>query len=680
VHFTNNEFEIAQTSPYSQNIAGTGIYAMASSPIVGSSCICSVNEGNPTDITAQTLFTNGSDYTHPSQFRNFKYGIRLSGDGGIQNPVIRNSVFQDNQYGIWVGAQNATTIYRNKFNIPDLHLIEQCAGVFLGKCNHYNVSRNVFEGQANSQYNSVGVYVKDSPENANEIYLNDFDHLKYGIIAEGDQAENSPVLGGLQLLCGQYSNVTWSNSVVPHLGQTFAEIAIEQGFQSSPQPSSVSDLAGNLFANASVSSSPFSDYFNCMGCNIIKYHAHDSNSNSAVVPVNISNNVMVDESNIPFTSRLEACPIEHALLPEKLLLVEQVELNDSIINVEKAQYFQLIDGGQTGAVVTFISNLNNSSSLIRESLLPLCPYLSVTALDTLLDRSASMNPWHLSELLIACSPLDPVLLKRINDEVALPIYFLGLINEYQEGGNERLQKETMIQAANINKNRAFEKLMEIEVSGDSIARNYSELETLFESNNDLSESTMLYEIYRVQGKFEDASAVYEAYLRDTLSAEENAFNDLIFEISNNGGYAFADSSQQQALQSLINSEESIRMQVKSTLELITKEPFECEFIYPEIPKSKTNLIAETPIKISLLEVYPNPVSDDFSVGFVLPADQRNSMLNIYNDLGQLIEQVDLSKDNGIHYLNARNWQSGLYIVDLIVNSKAVESKSIVVKH
>jgi virulence-associated protein VapD len=74
------------------------------------------------------------------------------------------------------------------------------------------------------------------------------------------------------------------------------------------------------------------------------------------------------------------------------------------------------------------------------------------------------------------------------------------------------------------------------------------------------------------------------------------------------------------------------------------------------------------------------VSDDFSVGFVLPADQRNSMLNVYNDLGQLIEQVDLSKDNGIHYLNARNWQSGLYILDLIANGKVVESKSIVVKH
>jgi hypothetical protein len=683
VKFTNSEFEIAQTSLYSQSNAGSGIYSLASSPIVRSACICTpntFNEGNPSDITAQTLFTTSSDYTHPSLFRNFKYGIRLSGDGGIQNPVIRNSVFQDNQYGIWVGAQNATTIYRNKFKIPDLHLIEQCAGVFLGKCNHYNVSRNVFEGEENSQYNSVGVYVKDSPENANEIYLNDFDHLKYGIIAEGDQAENSPVLGGLQLLCGKYSNVTWSNSVVPHLGESFAEIAVDQGHQTYPQVTSSSDLAGNLFANASTSASPFSDYFNCMGCNIIKYHAHDSNSNSAVVPDNITSNVLVDENNIPFTSRWNACPVEHALLPEKSLLVELVELNDSIINVEKAQYYQLIDGGQTGAVVSFISNLANSSALIRENLLPLCPYLSVTALDTLLDRTASMNPWHLSELLIACSPLDPVLLKRINNEIALPSYFLGLINEYQDGGNERLQKETAIKAANINKNRAFGKLLELELSSDTLVRNYSEMEALFETNNDLSESAMLYEIYRAQGKFEEASTVYEAYLRDTLSAEENALNDIIFEIANNGGYAFADSSQQQALQSLLNLEESIRMQVKSALELITKEPFECEFVYPEIPKSKVNRMDEEPNRISLLEVYPNPVSEDFTVGFVLPADQRNSALNIYNNLGQLINQIDLSKDNGIHYLNARNWQSGLYILDLIVNGKVVESKSIVVKH
>ncbi len=683
VHFTNSEFEIAQTSPYSQNNAGSGIYSLASSPIVSSTCNCPINafnEGDPSDITAQTLFTTSSDYSHPSLFRNFKYGIRLSGDGGIQNPVIRNSVFQDNQYGIWVGSQNATTIYRNKFIIPEIQNHDHCAGIFLGKCNHYNVSRNAFAGEANLQYNSVGVYVKDSPENANEIYLNDFDHLKYGIIAEGDQAENSPVLGGLQLLCGKYSYVTWSNSVVPHSGESFAEIAVEQGHQTYPQVTSSSDLAGNLFANASTTASPFSDYFNCMGCTIINYHAHDSNSNSAVVPDNITSNVLVDENNIPFTSRWNACPVEHALLPEKSLLVELVELNDSIINVEKAQYYQLIDGGQTGAVVSFISNLANSSALIRENLLPLCPYLSVTALDTLLDRSASMNPWHLSELLIACSPLDPVLLKRINNEIALPSYFLGLINEYQDGGNERLQKETAIKAANINKNRAFGKLLELELSSDTLVRNYSEMEALFETNNDLSESAMLYEIYRAQGKFEEASTVYEAYLRDTLSAEENALNDIIFEIANNGGYAYADSSQQQALQSLLNSEESIRMQVKSALELITKEPFECEFVYPEIPKSKVNRMEEKPVSISLLEVYPNPVSEDFTVGFVLPADQRNSALNIYNNLGQLIDQIDLSKDNGIHYLNARNWQSGLYIIDLIVNGKVVESKSIVVKH
>jgi len=48
--------------------------------------------------------------------------------------------------------------------------------------------------------------------------------------------------------------------------------------------------------------------------------------------------------------------------------------------------------------------------------------------------------------------------------------------------------------------------------------------------------------------------------------------------------------------------------------------------------------------------------------------------------GQLIDQIDLSKDNGIHYLNARNWQAGLYILDLIVYGKVVESKSVVVKH
>jgi hypothetical protein len=49
-------------------------------------------------------------------------------------------------------------------------------------------------------------------------------------------------------------------------------------------------------------------------------------------------------------------------------------------------------------------------------------------------------------------------------------------------------------------------------------------------------------------------------------------------------------------------------------------------------------------------------------------------------LGQIVEKIDISRSNGISFLNAGDWSEGLYLFELVVNNRSVETQKVIVKH
>lgn len=674
VEFIDCHFEILPTSNYEALSAGCGILSMLSSPIIKSSWSNETIEPNPDDITASTLYTSVSELADPSTFKNFKYGIRMLGDGSLFNAQVKNSVFIENKFGISIENQSSTLIYRNKFIYPhDSHY--QRVGLYLDRCNQYKVERNYFQGNEDALVGSYGIYGKRSAPVANEIYLNDFNMLDVGIAAEGDQADNVGINGGLQILCDAFYKSKFNIAVLaPALGN-MSEIAKSQGVPVGISLNDPNNGADNFFGQDPTYSLA-SDFYNCPSCTPIKYFRHPSPPNT-LKPLYISNNISTIQSTVGFVDRWTNCPIDHDLNLNSLGLVQTVNINQLIIDVEKVQYLQLMDGGYPEELLSFVSNLNISSSEIRNALIPISPYLSVVILDTLIDRSSTLNPWHLTEILIACSPLDPIIMRRLD---ILPSYMFDLVSAYQTGENTKLLQEFRMKSATTNKLRGLAKLIEVTVDADSLLRDFTPVKNLLSDNSDFVESRMLYDIYLAEHNYVAAQTQYTNFLTNYYDINENQLNLLILEINSNGGFSRADSTYKSEIQNYVALGGNIGDYAKSLLELLGDSAQEPVLQYPNLLRSTRETESSEPKKIQLLHVFPNPVKDEFSVGFILPSENNQSYLNVYNETGSLVIRIDISKSNGVQYVNATSWSSGLYVVELIVNGRIAESQKIIVKH
>jgi hypothetical protein len=498
------------------------------------------------------------------------------------------------------------------------------------------------------------------------------------LAADGDQADNSGATnnnGGLQFLCNQFRRSRYSVAVVTPSNGTLSEIATFQGIPSNNSATSPLYGADNIFGT-DFSMGAYSDYSNCTTCTPIKYHFHTSSSVN-VLPLYHTNNVILQGLLPGFVTRLSNCPINHDLTPSLTGLTTTVTVNKTIIDVEKVQLLGLMDGGITSEITSFIASPEITSESIRETLLPLSPYLSLTVLDTLLDRVASMNPWHVAEILIYCSPLEPVILKKAS---VLPSYLFDLINEYQSGENARSVKEFKIREASMNKYRALAQLVELSLPDDSLVLNYDQLEMVLSENSNLLDSKLLYELYRAKQDYTSANEQYSSFLYGKFSPDDELLNQIIYEITSTTGYLNADSLYVQQLKTLISSNSKTSIRARGVLELITHENYYYPIHYPN--EERTSYVQDEvrPINIQMLNVFPNPVSTEFRITYSLPFDKKNSFICIYNELGQIVEKIDISRSNGISFLNAGDWSEGLYLFELVVNNRSVETQKVIVKH
>jgi hypothetical protein len=255
-----------------------------------------------------------------------------------------------------------------------------------------------------------------------------------------------------------------------------------------------------------------------------------------------------------------------------------------------------------------------------------------------------------------------------------------LVSAYQTGENTKLLQEFRMKSATTNKLRGLAKLIEVTVDADSLLRDFTPVKNLLSDNSDFVESRMLYDIYLAEHNYVAAQTQYTNFLTNYYDINENQLNLLILEINSNGGFSRADSTYKSEIQNYVALGGNIGDYAKSLLELLGDSAQEPVLQYPNLLRSTRETESSEPKKIQLLHVFPNPVKDEFSVGFILPSENNQSYLNVYNETGSLVIRIDISKSNGVQYVNATSWSSGLYVVELIVNGRIAESQKIIVKH
>ncbi|PLK43381.1 T9SS type A sorting domain-containing protein [Emticicia sp. TH156] len=85
-------------------------------------------------------------------------------------------------------------------------------------------------------------------------------------------------------------------------------------------------------------------------------------------------------------------------------------------------------------------------------------------------------------------------------------------------------------------------------------------------------------------------------------------------------------------------------------------------------------------KISVSNIYPNPANDFAVFDYSITGNLNNASMAFYNLLGNEIASFELDKSDRKLKVNTTNWDSGVYLYQLVVDNKKVVTKKLLVRH
>jgi Secretion system C-terminal sorting domain len=85
-------------------------------------------------------------------------------------------------------------------------------------------------------------------------------------------------------------------------------------------------------------------------------------------------------------------------------------------------------------------------------------------------------------------------------------------------------------------------------------------------------------------------------------------------------------------------------------------------------------------RISVSNIYPNPANDFAKIDFKVKTSATKANLSFYNVLGDKMASYELDSFDETLTVNTRQWDSGIYLYQLIVDGKKMATKKLIVRH
>lgn len=424
--FNTCDFENLTTSRYFSLTSNFGISSMNSGFFVDGSCNISLATGQvcPMDDLKRTSF-NG-----------FSYGIYVRGTDSKKPIRVSTSYFNDNFFGIMVISYDQVEVLRNIFNVGNTTMHNTIfsdpkpIGLQIVSASGYRIEENTFEGYSNiNGYPSVGSVLEESGEDNNEIYLNEFTNLNFGVNPVGLNRSTQSSLSGLQVLCNEFVDLTNCDIFVMH--SLYANN--NEGIRDFQGNFFDNHSAGNCFTQTNAApeanlkngvSQPFFYYFNGVvdpsNCYYPALHSPGIISvqqvNGYYCPSHIS-----DGDELPFDETRE-----------NTVIIDYYMAETAYFNLLYS-YLQQIDGGSTPSLLTEIQNTWPQEAWdLRNDLMSIAPFVSREAL----EEAAFSNILPDAMLLEVClanpdATREEELLRILSDDIpnTLPSYMIDMIRD-----------------------------------------------------------------------------------------------------------------------------------------------------------------------------------------------------------------------------------------------------------
>lgn len=675
---------------------GTGIYSSRASFTVDG-----LNDswtGSPIDSEQTTFYK-------------LQYGIRSS---GYNDPhafyTCKEQEFQYCLYGIVNYNTDNVLIYLNNFKLPDAAGFTSNGsmerGIYLTNSTGYVVEQNTFTGfddfQVAEEYPcALGIWVDNSGDAANQIRNNDFNEMKLGtyvtrnnknMVIGPDSANADNDIGldqtGLQLLCNTYTN-----------GQTDifrdAETLIRQD-QGGIQLQPISFLnAGNRFSAVDCEGSvgdfvidPNNVFYNNYWCHDQPNTIPDCGGTSNVsgpywgmdlLTNNIDYNNAYDDSDCP---NIYGGSIGN--IPNPGLISGFLSQLDSIrtqLIFAKNTYSLVIDNNQKQNTLDALTEaFPHESQYYRNLLIQRFP-LSSEVIRKLIEQSSRLSPWHLTEVLLANSPLNKDLLYEIERAQILSSFFINFLHNANSGTSLKRLMELNILNLATEQDNLIQSIAHSGFSYESDAE--TELDQPIYTSDYLAQLSYQNGVSRLRiraayfasiGEYSDA---FNLVSNEPLLA--SYYKILQMEQIVNGDWSLLNDSQISLLWDISNSKKDYGSSLAlSILQESGHTNFEPEPRVPIQYRSLQNGLEHRKSEYPLLGIWPNPAKSSAWLHYPIEADEYGT-IEIYDAQGRLMNKFK-PNNNGLVELSLKDYSSGIYIVHLIAFDKAVESIKLTVLH
>jgi hypothetical protein len=645
------------------------------------------------------------EYLIPCRFEGLNYGIRAFNWLNNDYLSINKVNFVDNIVGIYLSCVNFAELSRNDiYCLRDI--VEDYNGNFIGGihldgCTGYRVEENSIysphDFEPTKEVASIGIYIRNSGENDNEIYKNIIQSQHIAIQAEGiNKGERS----GLCLKCNEFALNTNDFVVTPDQriqSLSWGIKGMQGSFEELPDAP-----AGNIFSTiTSGGINNGGDLYNWHSYNDADQvmYIHHSTPPIKYRPGDLNyyndNTFRRHQTTIIYDGNL-SCPSKIQDPIYKDFYDPRISMENA--NIQAAFYQTLldtlVDGGNTYALnQDVITGLPNEALELQQRLINESPYLSDTVLKSAIYKENVLPNAMIRDIMV----LNPQTAKS-NEFINLLDYRMvpmsdTMMSEILEGQNILGSKEILeshLSYWNEKKASARNDLIRLWLSDTTIYHPFDSLIEFYQNENEidskyklaacLTNNNQLTEalstLQSIPAEFqltEEQEDVYQDYLTyygiikmmndsstnayelDSISI--NALSEIMdYEYAQVGGFA----------RGLLVNGNHIQFyeNVAPVGEYKSSGISACRLIKPG---NKIN---------DHLKVFPNPATDYIIADFNTPVFSAYGEILILDLIGKICKKIPLVKYQDQIVINLANLTSGTYTVMLLIDHKLIESEKL----
>jgi len=627
----------------------------------------------------------GDDCTNwdAGNFTNLLYGVYSIASTPVPFTDVRNTHFNLNETGIYLGGITLARVTENHFSVGNSSTTS--VGLYLDECTDYWIEGNECSPQVFHSGTCIGIVVNESGPEPNLIYRNTFDYLDYSILAQGVNRD-SRTGEGLVCKCNTFSNAGYDIAVTDADQGETTEFGIAQ-YQGSPatQPDAP---AGNLFSWTGPVGS-YSD-INNLGLQFTYYY-HDNQPQYLHLEPKYYDTLKVNaEANQNALWNSSSCPSfidttgGGGSTEEEIrdLLAESQQLSDSLSGLIQA----LEDAGDTEALEwTVDMSMPEQSWEVYMQLMNTAPYISETVMGAAIENEVVLPDAMIRDVMVASpeAAKSDALLQQLDERTyPLPAYMLAQILQGRSLVSVYGDLLARLSYHNNRKALASKVLRHLYISDTASTSATDSLIALLQRNTHMQPQVQL-AFYYLQLKDSVAAvntlnAISDNYVMDEQQLQEYALlTGYMNQLTAMKG-SLPDSTQVAWLMNAtVSGQGRASTWARNLLLGLGLIDYTEPIVLPQTTKSTPLYIYRNPgvqaKAANLLEVYPNPASDHIIVKWMLDSKPTALRLKVISIDGKLLYETPLSGSMGQKVISTNNLLQGIYLVSIHDGNKTIGS-------